>query len=150
MAEYLTCPFCGFEFEKADTLCTHGCPMGPWCALIRCPSCQYEFPEKPQAVTWLGRLFGKQRRAEGDMPDAVTSVKELKSGQKASVLCLGGGSTSRRSSLAVFGLVPGAELTVIQQQPACVVRIGETELALDSDIARGIMVERVEKDPAAR
>jgi Fe2+ transport system protein FeoA len=29
-----------------------------------------------------------------------------------------------------------------------VVRIGETELALDSDIARGIMVERVEKDPA--
>jgi Fe2+ transport system protein FeoA len=148
MAEYLTCPFCGFEFEKADTLCTHGCPMGPWCALIRCPSCQYEFPEKPQAVTWLGRLFGKQPRAEGDMPDALRSVKDLKSGESASVLCLGGGSTSRRSSLAVFGLVPGAELTVIQQQPACVVRIGETELALDTEIARGIMVQSPEKDPA--
>jgi Fe2+ transport system protein FeoA len=145
MAEYLTCPFCGFEFEKADTLCTHGCPMGPWCALIRCPSCQYEFPEKPQAITWLGRLFGK-RQPEADMPDAVRSVKDLKRGERASVLCLGGGSTSRRNSLAVFGLVPGAELTVIQQQPTCVVQIGETELALDSDIARGIMVQRGEKD----
>jgi DtxR family Mn-dependent transcriptional regulator len=72
----------------------------------------------------------------------------LKSGESASVLCLGGGSTSRRSSLAVFGLVPGAELTVIQQQPACVVRIGETELALDTEIARGIMVQSPEKDPA--
>ena len=142
MAEYLTCPFCGFEFEKTDTLCTHGCPMGAWCKLIRCPSCQYEFPEKPQAVTWLARLFGKQPRVGGGLPDAARSVKELKRGQKASVLCLGGGSTSRRNSLAVFGLVPGAELTVLQQQPACVVRIGETELALDSDIARGIMVEQ--------
>jgi DtxR family Mn-dependent transcriptional regulator len=77
------------------------------------------------------------------MPGTATSVKELESGRKASVLCLGGGSTSRRNSLAVFGLVPGAELTVLQQQPTCVIRIGETELALDADIARGIMVERV-------
>jgi Fe2+ transport system protein FeoA len=149
MAEYLTCSFCGFEFEKTDTLCSHGCPMGPWCGLIRCPSCQYEFPEKPQPVSWLSRLLGKPPPAKRDYPATVRSVRELKRGERAAVLCLGGGSSSRRNSLAVFGLVPGAELTVIQQQPTCVVRIGETELALDPDIARGILVEQPEPDTAA-
>ena len=57
MAEYLTCPMCGFGFEKDDTLCAHGCPLGALCNLIRCPSCAYEFPQTPRAVSWLRRLF---------------------------------------------------------------------------------------------
>jgi hypothetical protein len=30
---------------------------------------------------------------------------------------------------------------LVQHQPACVIRIGETELALDADIARDILVQ---------
>jgi Fe2+ transport system protein FeoA len=45
--------------------------------------------------------------------------------------------------LAVFGLVPGAEVEVLQRRPTCVVRIGETDLALDADIANEILVEPV-------
>jgi Fe2+ transport system protein FeoA len=56
------------------------------------------------------------------------------------VLCLGGQNTSRHNALAVFGLVPGAEISVVQQRPACVVRVGETELALDTEIACEIFV----------
>jgi DtxR family Mn-dependent transcriptional regulator len=92
-------------------------------------------------VTLLARLLGKPAAAPPDVPATVRSVRDLRRGERATVLCLGGGSSSRRNSLAVFGLVPGAELTVLQQQPTSVVRIGETELALDPDIARGIMVE---------
>jgi Fe2+ transport system protein FeoA len=49
----------------------------------------------------------------------------------------------------VFGLGPDAEITLVQRQPACVIRIGETELALDPDIARDILVQPVEEDTAA-
>jgi Fe2+ transport system protein FeoA len=41
----------------------------------------------------------------------------------------------------VYGLGPDAEITLVQHQPACVIRIGETELAIDSDIARDILVQ---------
>jgi Fe2+ transport system protein FeoA len=64
------------------------------------------------------------------------------------VLCLGAGTATWHNNLAVFGLVPGAEVEVVQQRPAPVVRVGETELALDAAIAREIMVERLEPERA--
>jgi len=144
--EYLTCPFCGFEFAKADTLCHHGCPLGKSCQLIRCPSCQYEFAEKPRAVSWLHETFRKLRRPLSDLPAHLVSVRDLKGGEQARVLCLGGGSPGRHNNLAVFGVVPGAEIQVIQQRPTPVIRVGETELALDAAIAREILVERIEPE----
>jgi len=137
---YLSCPFCGFEFVRVDTLCAHGCPMGAVCGLIHCPSCGYEFPENPQRVTWLEWLFPRRRSERPELPEQVRTVIELRPGQRAIVLCLGAGSPTRHNSLAVFGLVPGAELVLVQQSPSCVVRVGETELALDPDIARQILV----------
>jgi Fe2+ transport system protein FeoA len=68
----------------------------------------------------------------------------MRGGERAKVLCLGGGSSSRNNSLAVFGLVPGAEVTVVQQRPSCVLRVGETELALDTEIASDILVGSTE------
>jgi Fe2+ transport system protein FeoA len=141
--EYLTCPFCGFEFAKADTLCHHGCPLGKNCQLIRCPSCQYEFAEKPRTVSWLDETFRKWRRPPPDLPAHLVSVRDLQRGEQARVLCLGGGSPGRHNNLAVFGVVPGAEIQVMQQRPTPVIRVGETELALDVAIAREILVERV-------
>jgi Fe2+ transport system protein FeoA len=43
--------------------------------------------------------------------------------------------------LAVFGLTPEAEITLIQHLPSCVVQVGETELAIDPEIADEILVE---------
>ncbi len=140
--DYLTCPLCGFEFEKDDTLCSHGCPLGRLCHLIRCPSCEYEFPKMPQSLSLLGRAFRKRSAGRTHLPERVHTLKDLRGGERGRVLCLGRVS-SRRNSLAVFGLVPEAEITLVQQQPACVVRVGETELALDADIARDILVERL-------
>jgi len=137
--EYLTCPFCGFEFDKSDTLCHHGCPLGATCRLSRCPNCQYEFTESPPAVTWLRGLF--RRKPADDLTERARSVRDLRRGERARVVCLGGGTPVKQNTLSVFGLVPGAEVELVQQYPSCVVRVGETELALDTEIARGILVE---------
>ncbi len=148
--EYLTCPFCGFEFSKEDTLCHHGCPLGATCTLSRCPNCQYEFAEKPKAVSWLAGLLRGGRRPQQDLPAHVLTVRDLRASERARVLCLGGGTASRQNNLAVFGVVPGAEISVVQQRPAPVLRVGETELALDPAIARDILVERLDPEPVGR
>jgi Fe2+ transport system protein FeoA len=142
--DYLTCPFCGFEFAKDDTLCQHGCPLGSLCGLIRCPNCQYEFAETPRTVTLLGGWFKRKRPARRpDLPVHVLTVADLSRGEHARVVCLGAGSTQRHNHLAVFGVVPGAEVELVQQKPSCVLRVGETELGLDPEIAREILVERI-------
>jgi Fe2+ transport system protein FeoA len=43
----------------------------------------------------------------------------------------------------VYGLTPGSVLVLQQKRPSFVIRIGETELALEADIAREIRVRRV-------
>lgn len=134
---------CGFEFDRQDTLCAHGCPLGALCRLISCPACGFEFPEQPKSVSLLRRLLKKEKPVPAELREGVGTVRELRGGECATVLCLCGDSPSRHNALAVFGLVPGAEITLLQHHPSCVVRIGETELALDSDIARDIVVQRL-------
>jgi DtxR family Mn-dependent transcriptional regulator/ferrous iron transport protein A len=77
------------------------------------------------------------------LPEGVRTAGELAPGERATVLCLGPTATDRHRTLTVFGLGPGAQIAVIQQQPACVIQVGETELALDGEIARDILVEPV-------
>lgn len=139
--DLLICPLCGFEFEKADTACRHGCPLSPLCNLVRCPSCDYEFADRPRRRGWLAALFGGRRECRQERDEGILDVAELAAGQRARVVHVGGGSTSRRNALAVFGLAPGSEITLLQRRPSCVIRVGETELALDAEIARRILVE---------
>lgn len=95
-------------------------------------------------MKWWGRLFGKKEAGETDHAARVVTVRELAKGESATVLCVGGPRRTRQNALAVFGIVPGAEVVLLQQRPSCVVRIGETELALDPEIAREILVERAD------
>ena len=138
-ANYVICPFCALEFEAADSACEHGCPLRTSCGLLRCPSCDYEFPRAGRSTSWLGRLL--RGTPPADPCHRFQSVSDLESGQSATVVSLSGGA-SRRNALAVFGLVPDSEITLVQTRPACVVRVGETELALDPEIARDILVRR--------
>jgi Fe2+ transport system protein FeoA len=140
---YVICPLCGFEFEKTDTICQHGCPMMVDCKLTRCPSCDYEFPEKPAALSWLERVLKKKEEPSDRVCDQFVTLQDLDRGERVEVVSLSG-DASRNNTLTVFGLAPGSEVTLIQRQPAFVIRIGETELALDAQIAREIVVKRPE------
>jgi Fe2+ transport system protein FeoA len=141
MSDCLHCPLCGFDFEKQDTDCAHGCPLGRFCKLVRCPNCLYEFPERPESIGLLQWLFHRPRRV---MPrrDSIP-LPELDEGESSELVCLSREQASRRNTLAVYGLVPGCCLELRQKRPAFVVRVGETELALEPSIARGILVRRV-------
>ncbi len=87
---------------------------------------------------------------EQELPEGIQPVTRLRHGDRATVVCMGGSNPSRHNTLAVFGLSPGAEIILVQQQPSCVVRVGETELALDAEIAREILVQQAsEQEPAA-
>jgi Fe2+ transport system protein FeoA len=148
---FLTCPMCGFEFDRDDTLCAHGCPLGPVCNLLRCPSCEYEFPETPRRVSWLAKLFGRREPAEGEsrLPAEVRRVTELRRGEEAEVLCLGDTRSPRLGSLAAFGVVPGSRISLVQTRPSCVIRVGETETAIDREIGEEILVRPAETEPEA-
>ncbi len=147
---YLVCPLCGFEFRAGDTLCEHGCPFRGRCPLERCPGCGYEFADRPRAATWRGwltRLVGRGRRPAAPC-EGPRSVLDLGRGESARVAAVP--APERRSNtLAVFGLVPGSRLTLVARRPACVVRVGETELALDAEIARDILIEPALAAPPA-
>lgn len=134
----LKCPLCGFEFEKANTICHHGCPLGKFCKLIRCPGCQYEFPEPARPFTWLAKLLhpGQSPRT------GALNLTELAAGETVEFVSVAGVHQSRQHTLALYGVVPGAQILLQQKHPGYVVRIGETELALEADIAREILVRR--------
>jgi Fe2+ transport system protein FeoA len=137
----IRCPLCGFEFEKSATPCHQGCPMNAYCNLTCCPNCRYEFPEEKESFGWVKRLFG--RKATACTQSAVMSLTALEVGQTGEVVSLNSRQGNRRNALAVFGLVPGSWFTLQQKSPAYVIRIGETELALEPAIAREILVKRV-------
>lgn len=136
----MNCPLCGFEFSRSDTLCHHGCPLGALCHLVRCPNCEYEFPQHPPGESWLARLLGRPPARAEYLPAEIRRADELEPGTRATVACSGSSETPRNPSLTAFGLAPGAEIVLVQQRPACVIRVGETELALDAEIARQILV----------
>ncbi len=50
---------------------------------------------------------------------------------------------SRIDKLAALGILPGVELVVHQRKPVIVVEVGETVLALEHDLAEGIVVAPV-------
>lgn len=159
----LTCPLCGFEFDPADTVCHHGCPLHKACSLTRCPLCEYEFPETPKSVSRLERWWrGWWRRRSAAAPAATTArltgraaravcaeregrlltVRDLAGGDQAWVVHLEAEDEGRSNALAVFGLVPGSEVTLVQRLPSYVLQVGETMLALDAEVAGSIVVRR--------
>jgi Fe2+ transport system protein FeoA len=135
----LRCPLCGLEFASSQAQCHVGCPMGRYCNLVACPNCQYEFPPETEAFAWLKRwLRGKQSaHARRD----TMSLPELMEGACCELVSLNSAQGTRRNALAVFGLVPGARLVLRQKRPTFVIHVGETELALEADIAREILVK---------
>ncbi len=141
---YVHCPMCGIEFEKAGSVCERSCPISSACSTVRCPACDYEFPESARSVTWLRRLFRRREAIPRPPQDRnAVALDTLSSGEKAELIELSCMSGSRRNTLTVFGLTPGTLITLLQRSPSYVIRVGETELGLDPEIAQGIYVKRL-------
>jgi ferrous iron transport protein A len=142
-----SCPLCGFEFRKMDTACHPGCPLETRCNMVRCPSCGFEFPDEPKAFYWLRNLFRRRRKASPR--PGQCSLTNLETGGRARIVRMASAGDGRRNHLAAYGLVPGCEVLLIQRSPAFVLRVDQTELALDEDIAKEIIVKPIDGLPPA-
>ncbi len=67
-------------------------------------------------------------------------LSRLRTGVKAKVVYISTGSQESLDFLSSIGVVPGLAFIVHHRKPSLVIRFGETQLALDDDIARYIYV----------
>ncbi|MCX7831979.1 MAG: metal-dependent transcriptional regulator [Actinobacteria bacterium] len=71
----------------------------------------------------------------------VVPLTELTPGEEAEVKYLGTVDSSRLSHLTSFGFTPGQKIYLVRKRPAYVVKIDETMVGLDDEIARLIFVK---------
>jgi len=71
------------------------------------------------------------------------SLGELLPGERGTVSCLQQPSAQAVWRLAAMGVLPGAELRVVQRYPACIFRIGHSEFAIDERMATHVRVHRL-------
>jgi len=132
----MQCPLCGFTFDEAEMSCHTSCAFNKGCAIICCPNCGYQVTDESKSR--LARLARKvfERRSNVEVAETpLCQLSALRPGQVGKVV------STRQEQLHVFGLIPGAQVTLQQKHPAYVIRVGFTELALDREIADRVVVE---------
>lgn len=73
----------------------------------------------------------------------VVPLAKVIPGDRVKIIFLVPRHHRRLHQLTNLGIIPGAEIVLHQKQPAYVLRSGETDIAIDDEIARHIYVRRV-------
>jgi len=145
MATQIACPMCGFLFDPEGQGHCSACPLAQGCHIACCPACGYQTPDVQQ--TLIGRWLSggrRQRRRHGQHDAAGQTLADVPPGWCARIVGMNHGPGLRRQRLRAYGLEASTRVRVLQQHPVTVVTIGETELALEADLARGVQVDSLE------
>ena len=78
-----------------------------------------------------------------EMKPLVIPLEELGLGENGRIVFIAPRSHQRLDRLSTLGIVPGSILRMHQKNPSYVLQIGETTLALDSEVVRDIYVKKV-------
>ncbi len=122
------CPLCNTDFEGAA--CHSSCPMSRGCDMVRCPRCGYEFVESGRFLDMLRRWIRRGPAPRGETFPLV----ELQPGEAGSIVSVS------HSRLASFGIVTGTEVRLIARLPTVVLECGSTQIAVEPEIGREILV----------
>lgn len=76
------------------------------------------------------------------MLDSIALI-HVRSGKEVAVVRLLSTENEQLRKLTAFGILPGVRIKVLQRYPAYLLQIGHTELAVDYEIAKNIMVNKV-------
>ena len=141
------CTLCGLRFTHGGQVCA-SCPITHGCEeLVRCPRCGYQFPRGSRTLAWFERLLRRWREGRSASTPLVShpvqTLDHLRPGEAARVLKVSAADTPMLMKLSQLGLVPGAEVVVQQTRPAAVVRVAETTVALQREVARAVHVRRL-------
>jgi DtxR family Mn-dependent transcriptional regulator len=77
------------------------------------------------------------------MKPLVIPLEELGLGENGRIVFIAPRSHQRLDRLSTLGIVPGSILRMHQKNPSYVLQIGETTLALDSEVVRDIYVKKI-------
>jgi DtxR family Mn-dependent transcriptional regulator len=78
-----------------------------------------------------------------EMKPLVVPLDDLRLGEEGRIVFIAPKSHQRLDRLSTLGIVPGCIIRMHQKNPSYVLQIGETFLALDSDIVKDIYVKKV-------
>ena len=83
------------------------------------------------------------RKFSLEVKPLVGALTDLRIGEDAKIVFISSKYHARLDRLSSLGIIPGGILRLHQKQPTYVIRIGETELALDKDLAKEIFVKKL-------
>lgn len=75
-------------------------------------------------------------------PGVARPLARLASGESGRIVRIDASEPQRLVRLSALGLVPGAVVTLEQKRPATILRVAQTTVALDPDVANEIWVEQ--------
>lgn len=75
-------------------------------------------------------------------PGVARPLGRLARGESGRIVRIDASEPQRLVRLSALGLVPGAVVTLEQKRPATILRVAETTVALDPDVASEIWVEQ--------
>jgi DtxR family Mn-dependent transcriptional regulator len=84
--------------------------------------------------------------AAREITSLVVPLAELRAGQEGRIAHVATKHHTRLDRLTALSLFPGSRLRVHQTFPAFVIRCGETDIALDREVAQDIYVRRIETE----
>ncbi len=148
------CPMCRVSFDgTAQGTACQRCPLyhlhrGCRLQLVRCPRCGYhslpaEGPARPQAPHAIESLPIEDC-------SAACRLGDLSAGTQARLVGFDSLDEKDLHRLVAYGLVPGVRLKVLQRVPAYILKIHETELALEHTLAEAIYVLSEQQKPSPR
>jgi Fe2+ transport system protein FeoA len=81
-----------------------------------------------------------RRRKRGGCRRATLTLADIPAGTRVQVRGFRPMDPVRRQRLQAYGLCLGQHLHVVQQSPVTIIRAAHTELAMEKDLARSIVV----------
>ncbi len=82
--------------------------------------------------------------AKKNLEPLISPLSAIKAGKKVKVVYISTKSHASLDRLSGIGVIPGLELTIHQKFPSMILQYGETQLALDNDIAKNVFVRIIQ------
>jgi DtxR family transcriptional regulator, Mn-dependent transcriptional regulator len=104
------------------------------CTLLNHPTtCPHGKPIPPGKCCEAARSAGEV---------GVVALTELKAGEKGEIAYLSTGDAKKMQKLMSMGVLPGNQLSLSRTFPSYIFRVGNSEFAVDTDLAREIFIRK--------
>ncbi|HYA31377.1 MAG TPA: metal-dependent transcriptional regulator [Thermodesulfovibrionales bacterium] len=78
-----------------------------------------------------------------EVTPVVTRLSDFEVGSIGRIVFIIPSEAARLGRLSSVGIAPGSTIKLLQKMPSCVIKIDETTIAVDPDIAREILVKKI-------